>query len=178
MHETPLDRVGRLGDVILAIGVIAIVAMMVVPLPTVLLDLLLSVNIAVAVVLVLVSLYVPGAVRLSTFPSILLLTTLFRLALNVSSTRLILLQADAGEVIEAFGQFVVRGNYVVGAVVFAILSLIQFIVVARGAERVSEVAARFTLDAMPGRQLAIDAELRTGVISADEARRSRSARLR
>lgn len=175
MQATNLETFGRSGEVALAFGVLAVVAMMVVPLPTFLLDLLFATNIAAAVTLLLVSLYVPSAVRLSTFPALLLLTTLFRLALNVSSTRLILLQADAGAVIDAFGHFVVQGNYVVGAVVFAILTLIQFIVVARGAERVSEVAARFALDAMPGRQMAIDADLRAGVVSSDEARRLRGA---
>jgi type III secretion protein V len=165
----------RYSDIALAAVVIGMVGMMIVPLPTFLLDLLLTLNISAAVVLLLVSLYVPTAVRISAFPSLLLITTLFRLALNVSSTRLILLQADAGEVIDAFGDFVVQGNYVVGAVVFLILTIVQFLVVAKGAERVSEVAARFTLDAMPGRQMAIDADLRAGAFDLDEARRRRAA---
>jgi type III secretion protein V len=154
---------------------VAIVAMMIVPLPTPLLDVLLSVNIAAAVTLLLVSLYVGEALRFATFPTLLLITTLFRLALEISATRLILLRADAGEVIRAFGDFVVAGNLVVGAVVFVILTIVQFIVISKGAERVAEVAARFTLDAMPGKQMAIDAELRAGHIDHVEARRRRAA---
>ena len=157
----------------LAILVISIVAMMIVPLPTHLLDLLLAMNLSIAVAILLVVLYVPDALGIATFPTLLLLTTLFRLALNVSSSRLILLQADAGDVIHAFGAFVVRGNYVVGAVVFLILTIIQFIVIAKGGERVAEVAARFVLDAMPGKQMAIDAELRAGTIDGNEAKRRR-----
>ena len=160
-------------ELVLAMVVISIVAMMIVPLPTHLLDLLLATNLSLAVAILLVVLYVPDALGIATFPTLLLLTTLFRLALNVSSTRLILLQADAGDVIHAFGAFVVRGNYVVGAVVFLILTIIQFIVIAKGGERVAEVAARFVLDAMPGKQMAIDAEQRAGTIDGNEARRRR-----
>ena len=165
----------RHADLFLAAGVVAIVAMMIVPLPTPLLDLLLSVNIAAAVTLLLVSLYVGEALKIATFPTLLLLTTLFRLALEISATRLILLRADAGEVIHAFGNFVVAGNLVVGAVIFVILTVVQFIVISKGAERVAEVAARFTLDAMPGKQMSIDAELRAGHIDAREARARRAA---
>jgi type III secretion protein V len=148
---------------------------MVVPLPTPLLDLLLASNLAFSVVLLLVALYVSDALKIAAFPTVLLITTLVRLALNVSATRLILLQADAGEVIRAFGNFVVRGNYVVGGVIFVILSIIQFVVIAKGSERVAEVGARFTLDAMPGKQMAIDAELRSGSIDGNEARARRHA---
>jgi type III secretion protein V len=165
----------RHADLLLAGAVVAIVAMMVVPLPTPLLDLLLSVNIAAAVTLLLVSLYVGEALKIATFPTLLLLTTLFRLALEISATRLILLRADAGEVIHAFGNFVVAGNLVVGAVIFVILTVVQFLVISKGAERVAEVAARFTLDAMPGKQMSIDAELRAGHIDAREARARRAA---
>jgi type III secretion protein V len=165
----------RHADLLLAGVVVAIVAMMVVPLPTPLLDLLLSVNIAAAVTLLLVSLYVSDALKIATFPALLLITTLFRLALEISATRLILLHADAGEVIHAFGNFVVAGNLVVGAVIFVILTVVQFIVISKGAERVAEVAARFTLDAMPGKQMSIDAELRAGHIDAREARARRAA---
>jgi type III secretion protein V len=165
----------RYSDLALAGLVIAIVGMMIVPLPTPLLDLLISVNIAVGVVLLLVAIYVSDALKIATFPTLLLLTTLFRLALEVSATRLILLRADAGEVIRAFGNFVVAGNLVVGAVVFLILTMIQFIVISKGSERVAEVAARFTLDAMPGKQMSIDAELRAGHIDHNEARRRRGA---
>src|SRR5687767_10448760 len=157
----------------LALLVISVVAMMIVPLPTWLLDILLATNLSLAVAILLVVLYVPDALAIATFPTILLLTTLFRLALNVSSVRLILLQADAGDVIRAFGQFVVRGNYVVGGVIFLILTVIQFVVIAKGSERVAEVGARFTLDAMPGKQMAIDAELRSGGIDGNEARKRR-----
>jgi type III secretion protein V len=146
---------------------------MIVPLPTWVLDLLLSTNLSAAVVILLVVLYVPDAIGIATFPTLLLLTTLFRLSLNVASTRLILLQANAGQVIKAFGTFVVRGNYVVGGVVFLVLTIVQFIVVAKGSERVAEVGARFVLDALPGKQMAIDAELRGGTIDGVEARRRR-----
>lgn len=168
-------RSTRLGgaDLALAVLVISIVTLMVVPLPTWLLDVLLAANLTVSVAIVLVTLYVSNALELATFPTLLLITTLVRIALNVSSTRLILLQADAGAVIRSFGEFVVRGNFVVGAVVFLILTIIQFVVVAKGSERVAEVGARFTLDALPGKQLAIDAEIRAGTIDADEARRRR-----
>ncbi len=168
------ELLGRHSDIALAALVVAIVAMMIVPLPTLLLDVLISLNIAVGVTLLLVAIYVSEALKIATFPTLLLLTTLFRLALEVSATRLILLKADAGEVIYAFGNFVVAGNLVVGAVIFLILTLIQFIVISKGAERVAEVGARFTLDAMPGKQMSIDAELRAGHIDHTEARRRRA----
>jgi type III secretory pathway component EscV len=162
------------GALVLALFVVAIVGMMIVPLPTALLDVLLTTNLAIAVALLLVAVYSARTLELSTFPTLLVLTTLFRLALNVSSVRLILLQANAGRVIHAFGAFVVRGDYVVGFAVFLILTIVQYVVISRGAERVAEVAARFTLDAMPGQQLAIDGELRAGSITADEARARRA----
>ena len=161
-------------DVLLAAVVLSVVGMMIVPLPTALLDVLVATNLAVAVLLMLVAMRLRSGLELSAFPTILLVTTLYRLALNVSSTRLILLQADAGDVIRSFGAFVVRGNYVVGAVVFLILTLIQFLVIAKGSERVAEVGARFTLDAMPGKQMSIDAELRSGAIGQEEARERRA----
>jgi type III secretion protein V len=160
-------------DVALAALVVLVVGLMIVPLPTWALDLLISANLSVTVAILLVVLYVPDAIGIATFPTLLLLTTLYRLSLNVASTRLILLQANAGEVIRAFGTFVVRGNYVVGAVVFLVLTIIQFIVIAKGSERVAEVGARFALDALPGRQMAIDAELRAGTLDGAEARRRR-----
>jgi type III secretion protein V len=168
----PLSKLGG-ADAALAILVVIVVALMVVPLPTWLLDILLASNLSAAIAILLVVLYVPDAISIATFPTLLLITTLLRLALNVSSTRLILLQANAGEVIRSFGQFVVRGNYVVGAVVFLILTIIQFVVIAKGSERVAEVGARFVLDAMPGKQMAIDAEARSGAIDGNEARRRR-----
>jgi type III secretion protein V len=168
---------GRLGvaDALLAVVVLSVVAMMIVPLPTWLLDVLIATNLSGAVAILLVVLYVPDALAIATFPTLLLLTTLYRLGLNVASSRLVLLQGNAGEVIRAFGAFVVRGNYVVGGVVFLILTIIQFVVIARGGERVAEVGARFVLDAMPGKQMAIDAELRSGAIDGAEARRRRRA---
>ncbi len=167
-------RLTRHADLALAAVVVASVAMMIVPLPGFLLDLLISFNIAVAVTLLLISIYVADALKIATFPTLLLLTTLFRVALEVSATRLILLKANAGDVIHAFGSFVVAGNLVVGAVIFVILTLVQFIVISKGAERVAEVAARFTLDALPGKQMAIDAELRAGHIDAAGAQRRRA----
>ncbi len=161
-------------DIGLAVLVLMIVGMMIVPLPTPLLDILLAANIALAVLLLLVAMYASTGLELASFPTLLLVTTLFRLALNISSTRLILLQADAGEVIRAFGDFVVRGNYVVGGVIFFLLTLVQFLVIAKGAERVAEVGARFTLDAMPGKQMSIDAELRSGGLDQETARKKRT----
>jgi type III secretion protein V len=160
-------------DIGLALLVVFIVGMMIIPLPTFLLDILLTVNISIALTLVLIAIYMPSALNLSVYPSLLLVSTLFRLALNVSSTRLILLYGEAGEVITSFGNFVVAGNLVVGAVIFLILMLINFIVIAKGSERVSEVAARFTLDAMPGKQMSIDADLRAGAIEMEEGRTRR-----
>jgi type III secretion protein V len=160
-------------DVALAGLVLLSLGLMIVPPPTWMLDLLISANLSAAVAILLVVLYVPEAIGIATFPTLLLLSTLFRLSLNVAATRLILLQADAGEIVRAFGAFVVRGSYVVGAVVFCVLAIVQFVVVAKGSERVAEVAARFALDALPGRQMAIDAELRSGAIDGHEARRRR-----
>ncbi len=169
------NRLNRVGwyDAALAGVVVAVVALMIVPLPTPLLDVLLSTNLALSVSILLVTLYVPDALHIASFPTLLLITTLLRLGLNVAATRLILLQANAGEVIRSFGQFVVGSNYVVGGVIFLVLTLIQYLVIAKGSERVAEVGARFTLDAMPGKQMGIDAELRAGAISSDEAQRRR-----
>jgi flagellar biosynthesis protein FlhA len=161
------------GDVFFAVALISIVGIMVVPLPTFLLDILLSFNIAFSLVLLLASIYVTAPLELSVFPSLMLVVTLFRLSLNVASTRLILGQADAGEVISAFGSFVVKGNYVVGLVIFVIIVVIQYIVIVRGTERNAEVSARFTLDAMPGKQMSIDADLNAGLIDDTQARKRR-----
>ncbi|HVS01991.1 MAG TPA: type III secretion system export apparatus subunit SctV [Thermoanaerobaculia bacterium] len=163
----------RYSDIMLAVLVIGIIGIMIIPMPPFLLDLFLATNITIGVTLLMVSLYLPNALSLAAFPSILLITTLFRLALNVSSTRLILLYAYAGEVIDSFGQFVVAGDFIVGFVIFLIITLIQFLVVAKGAERVSEVSARFTLDALPGKQMSIDADLRAGLIDVEDARTRR-----
>lgn len=153
----------------MAAAVVCVVVLMVVPLPTWLMDLLIAGNLAVSCAILLTTLYVTSALHIATFPTILLITTLFRLGLNIASTRLILLQANAGEVIRAFGGYVVRGNYAVGAVVFLLLTIVQFLVIARGGERVAEVGARFTLDAMPGKQMAIDADLRSGQLDPRQA---------
>lgn len=160
-------------DIILAIGLVVIVLMMVIPIPPQILDLLLTVNISLSVLILLVCLYTKEPLDYSSFPTIILMATLFRLGLNVTSTRLILLYADAGRVIESFGEFVVGGNYVVGAVIFVILVLINFMVITGGAGRVAEVSARFTLDSMPGKQLSIDADLNAGLIDENQAKARR-----
>jgi type III secretion protein V len=160
-------------DILLAGGVVAIVALMILPIPVLLVDVLVAANILFGVGLLLLAIYIPGPTAFASFPSVLLLTTLFRLSLSIAITRLILLDADAGRIIDTFGQVVVGGNLVVGIVVFLIITVVQFIVIAKGAERVAEVAARFTLDAMPGKQLSIDSDLRSGLIDKDEARRRR-----
>jgi type III secretion protein V len=169
-----LFNVRRYGDVAMALGVMAIMCLMVLRMPTAMIDVLVAVNIACGVALLLIALYVPHPVAFNSFPSVLLISTLFRLSLSVATTRLILLEAHAGHIIDAFGNFVAGGNLVVGIVVFVIITIVQFIVIAKGAERVAEVAARFTLDAMPGKQLSIDSDLRSGLIDKDEARRRRS----
>lgn len=165
-----LDLIKKYGDVLIAGAIVMIVVMMIIPLPTALLDLLLSLNITIGLIVVMVAVYNREPLEFSVFPSLLLLTTLFRLALNVSSTRLILLEGYAGEVIMSFGNFVVGGNAIIGFIMFVILIIIQFIVITRGSERVAEVAARFTLDAMPGKQMSIDADLNTGAITDEEAK--------
>ena len=160
-------------DVLLPVAVVAVISMMIVPLPTVMLDLLLIVNLSIGLLILLVSMYTTEPLAFSVFPTLLLITTLFRLALNISASRLILLNAFAGHVIEAFGSVVIGGSYVVGIVVFIILVVIQFVVITNGAGRVAEVAARFTLDAMPGKQMSIDADLNAGLITEAEAKRRR-----
>src|SRR6201992_441903 len=161
-------------DLIAAVAVVLVVVMMIVPLPPGLIDLFITLNIASAITIVVATLYVPRALDFAAFPSLLLLTTMFRLAINVSVTRQILLHGEGGSVVKAFGTFVVGGNVVVGLVVFLILIVIQFVVVTNGAGRVAEVAARFTLDAMPGKQMAIDADLNAGLITDEVARERRS----
>lgn len=173
---TILSNVGRLfrqGDLWLVGGIFGTILMLIFPVPPVMLDLLLAVSIAMALLILLVILYVEEPADFAGFPTLLLFVTLFRLALNVASTRLILLDGYAGHIIEAFGNFVVRGNYVVGLVVFLILVLINFVVITKGAGRIAEVAARFTLDAMPGKQMAIDAELSAGLLNEEQARTRR-----
>ncbi len=173
------ERLVKNSDLFLAVSLVAILVVMVVPMPKIIIDLLLSLGLAMSIVLMLTSVYATRALDFSIFPSLLLISTLFRLALNVASTRLILLKGAeegtgaAGDVIRSFGEFVVGGNYAVGIVVFIILVIINFIVITKGAGRVAEVAARFTLDAMPGKQMSIDADLNAGVINEEEARRRR-----
>lgn len=171
---TLLEMIASRSDIVLAVGVVAIIAVLVIPIPTGLLDFALAFNITFSLVVLLTTLYVTHPLDLSVFPGMLLIVTLMRLALNVASTRLILGQAYAGDVINTFGNFVVSGNYVVGFIVFVILVIIQFVVITKGAGRISEVAARFTLDAMPGKQMAIDADLNAGIITDEEARNRRS----
>lgn len=173
--RTLAGQLMRHHDLALALLLVAVIALFVLPLPTPLMDLLIASNLAVSLVLLIVALYVPSALSLSTFPSLLLFTTLFRLALNIASTKLILLHADAGEIIDTFGRLIVGNNVVVGGVVFLIIAIVQFIVIAKGSERVAEVAARFALDAMPGKQMSIDAELRAGTLSAAQAQQKRRA---
>ncbi len=170
---SPAGLLNRYSDLLIAGAAVAIVAMMILPMPHWLLDLMLCCNIALALSILLVTMYTSQPLEFSSFPSLLLMTTLFRLSLNISATRLILLHADAGTVINAFGSVVVGGNYVVGIIVFIILIIIQFVVITNGAGRVAEVAARFTLDAMPGKQMAIDADLNAGIIDEMEAQRRR-----
>jgi flagellar biosynthesis protein FlhA len=174
------QKMTKNSDLLLAFGLIGILAVMVIPMPVFLIDLLICLSIASAIVLLLTAVYSSRALEFSIFPTLLLVTTLFRLSLNVATTRVILLRGGeagtsaAGEVIRAFGEFVVGGNYAVGIVIFIILVIINFIVITKGAGRVAEVSARFTLDAMPGKQMAIDADLNAGVINEEEARRRRT----
>jgi len=161
------------GDLFMAATVMLILVMMIVPVPPVFLDVLVALNMTLSLGVLLVTMYITEPLQFSVFPSLLLLATLFRLSLNVSATKLILLRGNAGSVIQAFGGFVVGGNYVVGLIVFLILVIIQFVVITSGAGRVAEVAARFTLDAMPGKQMSIDADLNAGMITEEEARRRR-----
>ena len=163
----------RYTDIALVAGIVAIIALMIVPLPTWALDTLVAVNISGGVLLLLLAIYVANPLEFSVFPSVLLISTLFRLALSIATTRMILLHGEAGHIIDTFGSMVAGGNLVVGLVVFLIITVVQFIVIAKGSERVAEVAARFSLDAMPGKQMSIDSDLRSGLIDKDEARRRR-----
>ena len=174
MSQSAFRRLLPRADMLAAVAVVLVITMLVVPLPAPLLSLLITINIAVALTIVAATMYLGKALDFASFPSLLLLTTMFRLAINVSVTRLILTTGDAGSVVKAFGEFVVGGNVIVGLVIFLILVVIQFVVVTNGAGRVAEVGARFTLDAMPGKQMAIDADLNAGLITDDQARSRRS----
>ncbi|MFD2504982.1 FHIPEP family type III secretion protein, partial [Paenibacillus septentrionalis] len=165
----------KLKELIITCGIIGIILMMIVPLPILLIDFLLIINITVAITILLVAMNTKSALDFSIFPAILLVTTIFRLALSISTTRMILTHATGGEVIETFGKWVGGGEVVIGFIVFLILVVVQFIVITKGSERVAEVAARFTLDAMPGKQMSIDADLNSGLINEQEAKDRRSA---
>jgi len=165
-----LRNLFSVSDFIVAGLLVMIIALMIVPLPTFMLDILITLNLAATITILLVAMYLKEPLEFAAFPSILLVITLYRLSLNIAASRLILLNAFAGQVIAAFGNFVVAGNYIVGAIIFAIITIVQFVVITRGSERVAEVAARFTLDAMPGKQMSIDADLNAGLVDATEAR--------
>jgi type III secretion protein V len=173
----PVSRLARAlsqrGDLVVAMIVLTAVIMMIVPLPTGLVDVIITLNIATALLILLVAVYITSPAQFSSLPSVILLATLFRLAITITTTRLILLQADAGQVVQAFGEFVIGGNVAVGLVIFFIITIAQFVVITKGGERVAEVAARFSLDALPGKQMSIDNELRNGDITHAEARRMR-----
>ena len=161
-------------DIVLAVLIVGIIFMMILPLPTILVDILIGVNMTLSAILLMVAMYLPSPLAFSSFPSVLLVTTLFRLGISIATTRLILLDGDAGHIVETFGNFVVGGNLIVGLVVFLILTIVQFVVITKGAERVAEVAARFSLDAMPGKQMSIDADMRAGTIDMEQARGRRN----
>ncbi|MFN9067373.1 MAG: FHIPEP family type III secretion protein, partial [Bdellovibrionales bacterium] len=172
------EKITKNTDLLIAMSILTILSVMVIPLPAFLLDLALTISLALGILILLVAIYTKRALDFTSFPSLLLLTTLFRLSLNVATTRQILTHGhegieSAGEVIKAFGNFVVGSNYVIGFVVFIILTIINFIVITKGSGRVAEVAARFTLDAMPGKQMSIDADLNAGLINEDQARKRR-----
>ena len=169
-----LDRVLERTDLMAAVAVVTVVTMLIIPLPPMLLDFFITLNVSLGLMIVVAAMYLNNALEFSAFPSLLLLTTMFRLAINISVTRQILAKGQAGSVVQAFGQFVVGGNVVIGLVIFLVLVVIQFVVVTNGAGRVAEVAARFTLDAMPGKQMSIDADLNAGMITDAEARKRRS----
>ncbi|MGR6872166.1 type III secretion system export apparatus subunit SctV [Pseudomonas sp. HK3] len=169
-----LTVIGKRNDIFLALLLISIIFMMVLPLSTIIIDVLIALNIGISVTLLMLAIYIKTPLELSAFPSLLLLTTLFRLALSITTTRLILLQADAGDIIYTFGNFVVGGNLIVGLVIFLIITIVQFLVITKGSERVAEVSARFSLDAMPGKQMSIDGDMRAGVIEVEEARTRRA----
>jgi len=165
-----LNTLSKRNDMVLAIFLVGIIFMMILPMPTMLVDVMIALNMGVSVILLMLALYIKSPLEFSVFPSMLLITTMFRLALGITTTRLILLQADAGQIVYTFGNFVVGGNLIVGGVIFLILTIVQFMVITKGSERVAEVSARFSLDSMPGKQMSIDGDMRAGVIDKEEAR--------
>jgi len=171
--QRSMGVIARSSDIVLALIILAILIMIIIPIEPWMIDYLIAINLTASISLLMVALYIPTALHLSIFPSLLLITTLYRLGLNIASTRQILLHANAGDIIHQFGNFVVGGNIVVGGIIFIIITLVQFIVITKGAERVAEVAARFTLDAMPGKQMSIDADMRAGILDSNQAREKR-----
>ncbi len=171
--QRSVDNISASSDLAIVLLLIGVLCLIVIPVPPWMLNYFIALNLAIAIAILVISVYISSAVELSIFPSLLLITTLYRLGLNIATTRQILLQADAGDIIASFGGFVVGGNFVVGGIIFLIITLVQFIVIVKGSERVAEVAARFTLDAMPGKQMSIDADLRAGIIDSDQAREKR-----
>ena len=169
-----LQKMGQRNDIVLALLLVAIIVLIILPMPTWLVDILIAINMGLSVILLMTSIYLKSPLEFSSFPAVLLITTLFRLALSITTTRLILLQADAGQIVYVFGNFVVGGDLVVGLVIFLIITIVQFLVITKGSERVAEVSARFSLDAMPGKQMSIDADLRAGSIEMDEAQARRT----
>ncbi|HDO1324508.1 EscV/YscV/HrcV family type III secretion system export apparatus protein [Aeromonas veronii] len=169
-----LQGIAARQDVILAAMLLLAIFMMIVPLPTLLVDVLIAINLTLSITLLMMAVYIREPMEFSAFPAVLLITTLYRLALTISTSRLILLQHDAGEIVYTFGNFAVGGNLAVGLIVFAIITVVQFIVITKGSERVAEVSARFSLDGMPGKQMSIDGDMRAGIIDANEARRQRA----
>jgi type III secretion protein V len=172
--EILVGRAAYRSDIVLSVMLMAIVFMLILPLPTLLVDVLIAINIGLSALLLMVAMYLPNPLAFSSFPSVLLVTTLLRLGISIATTRLVLLQADAGHIVDTFGNFVVGGNLLVGLVVFLIITIVQFIVITKGAERVAEVAARFSLDALPGKQMSIDGDMRAGSIDINTARARRS----
>jgi len=168
-----MQKLTKRGDLMIAFLLMSVIFMMILPLPTFLVDVLIGLNMAISVILLMMAVYMRTPLEFATFPSVLLITTIFRLALSITTTRLILLDADAGAIVETFGDFVVQGNLVVGLVIFLIITIVQFLVITKGSERVAEVSARFTLDGMPGKQMSIDSDMRAGVIDMEEARKRR-----
>ena len=168
-----LSRLSARQDLLLVALLVLTVAMMILPMPTVLADVLIALNIGISMLLMMVAVYIRAPVEFSTLPAVILITTAFRLSLSITTSRMVLVQADAGDIIRTFGDFVIAGNVVVGLVVYLIITIVQFVVITKGSERVAEVAARFSLDALPGKQISIDTDLKNGDIDQNEARRRR-----
>lgn len=174
MFANIFNKLSQRPELFLVVLMVVILAMLIIPLPTWLIDILLAINISISILLFIGTFYIQKVLEFSALPSVLLITTLFRLALSISTSRMILIQADAGHIINTFGNFVIAGDIIVGLIIFSIITLFQFIVITKGSERVAEVCARFSLDAMPGKQMSIDADLRAGTIAPEVAQQRRS----